>query len=157
MVTQFPDYLDGYAAEFYRAATTSGRRDKRGPWTWVDLKKVFFKDGFVKHTETDNELKLLSRKQKVRESCLEYFFRMDNLANKVDERISDQKRIKHVIRGLRDDVKKMVIFYRLNNTEKLKTLEKVEQSFHFTVADSENEVFVLNYTKREPKVRFRDI
>jgi len=37
MLTQFPAYLEGYAAEFYSAATASCRRDGRGPWTWVEL------------------------------------------------------------------------------------------------------------------------
>jgi len=139
-LTQFPAYLTGYAASWYKAATAALERNLQQEWTWGTLRKAFLRSGTSSITRDDDEWKLLTRKQKPRESCLEYFFAMENMANKVNEDMPDQTRVKYIIRGLLPKFRKLVFMHNPNSTETLQTLlEKAEVTAKFEGSDEEND------------------
>jgi len=139
-LTQFPAYLTGYAASWYKAATAALERNLKEDWTWSTLRKAFLRSGTSSITRDDDEWKLLTRKQKPKESCLEYFFAMENIANKVNEDMPDSTRVKYIIRGLLPKYRKLVFMHNPDSTEILQTLlEKAEVTAKFEGSDEDSD------------------
>ena len=105
---QFPGSLTGFALSWYLAA--SERLDAQGEeWTWASLRREFLSHGTQGLFSTDLEFLLTDKKQKEGESCLEFYFALDQLISAVDPHLEEERRIKIIKRGLRS-----AIFSKIN-------------------------------------------
>ena len=69
-------------------------------WSWDELVDAFISQATYGASQADDEFLLMERYQKDTESCIKYLMVMEQLANRVDENMSDLRRIKFIKKGL---------------------------------------------------------
>ncbi|CAG7821400.1 unnamed protein product [Allacma fusca] len=96
---QFPSTLTGYALSWY--ASAKGRRQReRNPFNWRTLVDEFIANSTQGIYYGDDEFSLVERTQKEGESGQAYFYVTDQLADRADDDMSDERRIRYIKRGL---------------------------------------------------------
>ena len=109
LVKQFPTFLRDKGLAWYESRTAERQRAGLGPWTWQELKSEFLNsNGPIEARQDQLEWKLMTIKQSSDETCSEFLIKIDNLCNRLDPKMSDKKRIKFCIRGLKKDALRAV-------------------------------------------------
>lgn len=103
---QFPSYLRGTAAKWYKTwiATLKRAAGATGytPPSWQDVQDQFaiaFSDGGM---VVNAELKLDARKQQIDDTPESYVFEVLELCDAVDPNMTDARRVRFLLRGLRE-------------------------------------------------------
>jgi len=139
---QFPSYLRGKALQWYNAASTSRKRLGEKDFTWDELEQEFLNSNGPAETRQDAiEYRLMGRKQGPTEPCYEYLISIENLCNRVDKDMSDKRRIKYALRGLRADVLNTVNTHNPSTVKELAALlSKCDESTLLTSYNKAEEV-----------------
>jgi hypothetical protein len=106
---QFPSYLRGNALSWYNAKSRARTRNGEDPYTCKELTEDFLNSNGPVDTRQDAvEFKLMSMKQGQDETCYQFLIKIENLCNRLDLEMPDSRRIKYVLRGLREEVLKSI-------------------------------------------------
>jgi len=163
-LTFFPLYLTNFAARWYTAATSERKRLNKGDWTWKELEDAFLRNATCSAVKADDEWELLSRKQRFHESPMEYFYEMQNLADRVSAKMPDSLRVKHTLRGLEPSILKQILLHNPTTMADLQTLlewSEVGESLESKYTQQEEVIFMTETPNVDPsiekKVRFSPI
>jgi len=97
---QFPSSFTGFALSWYVVTSAARNRGGEPGWSWDELVDAFISQATYGASQADDEFLLMERYQKDTESCIQYLMVMEQLANRVDENMSDLRRIKFIKKGL---------------------------------------------------------
>lgn len=105
---QFPNYLSHCAGQWWRAFKNARTRaavlagTPLLPPTWTEIKTAFLAAFASVGDLVNAELKLDSRKQRVDETPEQYIFDIISLCDRVDPNMSEDRRVRFVLRNLRE-------------------------------------------------------
>ena len=125
-LTFFHLYLTNFAERWYAAATSERKRQGKGDWTWRELEEAFVRHASCSAVRADDEWTLLMRKQKPGESALDYFYDMQNLADRVSTSMSEAMRVKHTLRGLERGLRDRIKLHDPKTMERLRDLLELD-------------------------------
>jgi len=101
--------------------------------TWDTFKRAFLKEFLSADHQDVIEYKLRMRQQAASESAQAYVYDVLNLCNEVNENMSELEQIKHLMRGLRSDIKeKMTLQNPITRDEFMTKLELIQKSLNCT-------------------------
>jgi Retrotransposon gag protein len=140
-------HISGAVKDFYKAYQT-----KNASFSWTDLKDAVLAAFQSKTTKEEFERKLRERRMVRNETVEDYYWNMDRLFQKVDPKMTDDRKISYLIRGIHPVVAREVyakepkkpedVLAALRSIEKFNSIMgRTKQAIHFVEHEEEaNEI-----------------